>query len=135
MAARVNVLADACALIAFHAGPSTNGPAPLSAEALRVMAEEQVQVSPITVFEITQKVALGKLPPLPIGGLSFAGWLTMQGYEPAPFTWQETEAANQLPWYHKDPFDRLLVATALRHDAVVVTCDAIFAAYGVRNLW
>ena len=129
------VLADACALIAFHAGAAFDGPTPFSVEALRTLSEDQVQVSPITVFEITQKVSLGKLPPLPIGALSFAAWLAREGYEPAPLTWQETEGANHLPWHHKDPFDRLLIATALRHDGVVVTCDPAFTAYGVRVLW
>lgn len=129
------VLADACALIAFHAGAASGGPTPFSAEALRTLSEDRVQVSPITVFEITQKVSLGKLPPLPIGTLSFSAWLAQEGYEPAPLTWQETEGANHLPWHHKDPFDRLLIATALRHDGVVVTCDPVFTAYGVPVLW
>ena len=129
------VLADACALIAFHAGAASGGPTPLSPEVLRTLSEDRVQVSPITVFEITQKVSLGKLPPLPIGTLSFAAWLAREGYEPAPLTWQECEEANHLPWHHKDPFDRLLIATALRHGGVVVTCDPAFAAYGVQVLW
>lgn len=129
------VLADACALIAFYAGAASGGPTPFSAEALRTLSEDRVQVSPITVFEITQKVSLGKLPPLPIGTLSFSAWLAQEGYEPAPLTWQETEGANHLPWHHKDPFDRLLIATALRHDGVVVTCDPVFTAYGVPVLW
>jgi len=129
------LLADACALIAFHAGAAPDGPAPFSAEALRTLSEDRVQVSPITVFEITQKVSLGELPPLPTDELSFAAWLAREGYEPAPLTWQETEDANRLPWHHKDPFDRLLIATALRHGGVVVTCDSAFTAYGVRVLW
>lgn len=131
----MTVLADACALIAFHAGSASGAPTPFSAEALRTLSEDRVQVSPITVFEITQKVSLGKLPPLPIGALSFSAWLAREGYEPAPLTWQETEDASRLPWHHKDPFDRLLIATALRHDGVIVTCDPVFTTYGVRTLW
>lgn len=131
----MTVLADACALIAFHAGSGNGGRMPLSTTALRVLSEERVQVSPITVFEITQKVGLGKLPPLPTGERSFTDWLTHQGYEPAPFTWQDAETASRLPWHHKDPFDRLLAAMALRRDMAVVTCDSIFAVYGVRTLW
>ena len=40
-----------------------------------------------------------------------------------------------LPPLHKDPVDRMLIATALRHDPAVVTEDAIFASYGVRTIW
>lgn len=44
------------------------------------------------------------------------------------------EAAADLPRHHGDPFDRVLVAHALREDLPVLTRDATFAAYGVRTL-
>lgn len=37
-----------------------------------------------------------------------------------------------LPRHHGDPFDRVLVAHALRDDLAVLTRDAMFARYGVR---
>jgi PIN domain nuclease of toxin-antitoxin system len=42
------------------------------------------------------------------------------------------EAAAELPRHHADPFDRVLIAHALRHDLGVLTRDPAFAAYGVR---
>jgi len=41
------------------------------------------------------------------------------------------EAAAELPRHHADPFDRVLVAHALRDDLRVLTRDPAFAAYGV----
>jgi PIN domain nuclease of toxin-antitoxin system len=42
------------------------------------------------------------------------------------------EAAAELPRHHGDPFDRVLIAHALRHDLGVLTRDVAFVAYGVR---
>ena len=41
------------------------------------------------------------------------------------------EAAADLPRHHADPFDRVLIAHALRGDMRVITRDAVFADYGV----
>jgi len=40
-----------------------------------------------------------------------------------------------LPFHHRDPFDRLLVAQALGRDLRVVSVDPVFATYGARRVW
>jgi PIN domain nuclease of toxin-antitoxin system len=42
------------------------------------------------------------------------------------------EQATELPRHHMDPFDRVLIAHALRDDLDVLTRDPAFAGYGVR---
>lgn len=42
------------------------------------------------------------------------------------------ERAAELPQHHRDPFDRVLIAQALRDELPVLTRDAAFAAYRVR---
>jgi PIN domain nuclease of toxin-antitoxin system len=41
----------------------------------------------------------------------------------------------ELPFHHRDPFDRLLAAQALEEDLTFVSSDSAFDAYGVRRLW
>ncbi len=41
----------------------------------------------------------------------------------------------ELPWHHRDPFDRLIIATAKMHDLPVVTADSIFVDYGIQVIW
>lgn len=48
---------------------------------------------------------------------------------------KHAEAIVQLPHYHKDPFDRLLIAQAMVEDVVVVSSDVAFDTYAVRRLW
>ena len=42
--------------------------------------------------------------------------------------------AAQLPDFHKDPADRIIIATALTYDLTIVTGDGKFPQYGVRTL-
>jgi PIN domain nuclease of toxin-antitoxin system len=125
-------MADACALIVFLASPDAHRVMPRAAD---VMRRSEIRVSPITLWEITRKVTLGKLPPVwgPYPSLSLL--LRAQGYITQPLGWEEMDHANQLPPHHKDPMDRMLIATALRHDLTILSNDAVFAAYGVPCLW
>jgi PIN domain nuclease of toxin-antitoxin system len=123
-------IADACALLAFFgAGDSAMSPA-----GVRAMRGD-VAVSPITVWELTRKAASGKLPPLPTERGSFALHLAALGFRDVPLLWGDAEAANALPPHHRDPMDRMLIATALRADLTVITNDGVFSAYGVRTVW
>jgi len=41
----------------------------------------------------------------------------------------------KLPFHHKDPFDRLLIAQSMVEDFPIVSADAAFDAYPVKRLW
>ncbi len=74
-----------------------------------------------------------------LGTLSIAdGWgeaLRRMAFVPMPVTALHGEAVEGLPWHHRDPFDRLLVAQAKVEDLTLVSADARLAAYGVGILW
>ena len=42
---------------------------------------------------------------------------------------------QKLPWHHKDPFDRLLIAQAIAENLTLVGSDRFFAKYDVRSVW
>jgi PIN domain nuclease of toxin-antitoxin system len=129
----LTLLADACALIVFHGyGGQTMGHAGKQA-----MSMGDILVSPITVWEISRKVALGKLErPAPPGfNGTLSEWLHQAGYRALPLTWDVCERANGLPMHHKDPMDRMLIAAALDRDLTVITDDEVFVRYGVSTIW
>ncbi len=101
------------------------------------MSSGDVLVSPITLWEIARKIALGKLErPAPPGfNGSLAAWLRQAGYRPLPLSWDTAERANDLPMIHKDPMDRTLIAAALERGLTIISDDTVFAAYGVPTLW
>ncbi len=95
----------------------------------------EVLVSAASAWEMAIKHENGKLP-LPAGFLDdfdlqvgALGWGTLS-IEPA-----DGIAASRLPRGHKDPFDRLIAAQAIRHGLVVATVDKAFVALGARVIW
>jgi len=40
-----------------------------------------------------------------------------------------------LPFRHRDPFDRLLAAQALEEELSIISSDGIFPQYGVKRIW
>ncbi|HEU0305190.1 MAG TPA: type II toxin-antitoxin system VapC family toxin [Gaiellaceae bacterium] len=93
--------------------------------------ENEVAVSAASVWEIAIKRSLGKLT-ISDGWLAALGQL---GFDPMPVTAIHAEAVERLPWHHRDPFDRLLVAQALVESLVLVSADARLGSYGVELLW
>lgn len=81
------------------------------------------------------KASLGRLD-LP---LSFPELIERQvlgnGMELLPILPAHLEAFTKLPFHHKDPFDRLIIAQAMSEDLPVITRDAAFSSYDITVLW
>jgi len=91
-----------------------------------------VLLSAASVWEIRIKAAKGKL------ATSFVDVPTearRHRFALLPITGDHAQKAGDLPLHHEDPFDRMLIAQAMIEDAVLVTGDAAFAAYGAALLW
>jgi PIN domain nuclease of toxin-antitoxin system len=101
------------------------------AERLLRDASNEVLLSAAVVWEVSVKRSLGKLD-APEG---FADLLLDAGAAPLAVSLAHAEAVAELPWHHRDPFDRLLVAQAELEQAVLVTGDERLQAYGVRVAW
>lgn len=99
----------------------------LSAPAKAAIANaEIVLVSPISFFEIAQNVRSGKWPEM----TPFAGRLGQilfeQGGFAADFTPDICLQAGLMNWDHRDPFDRLILATARAMNVPLVSADTVF---------
>jgi PIN domain nuclease of toxin-antitoxin system len=127
----MDIILDTCALITFMNGE------PMRRAAIRAIGDAQrrasVLVPSVAALEIARKVALGRLR-LSSGTLPrvwFARALSEPGFKEWPITAEIAIAAYELPEpFHKDPADRLIVATARLVDAPVVTVDRKILAYG-----
>ena len=85
-----------------------------------------VFVSAVTHWEIWLKQSIGKLR-LPD---SFEERLAGESFESIPLTATQAREVARLPWHHRDPFDRMLVAQAKVEGLVLLTADSAVAAYG-----
>lgn len=91
----------------------------------------EIALSAASVWEIAIKRSLGKLTVED----GWAAALRRLGFVPIPVTALHAEAVERLPWHHRDPFDRMLVAQALVESCVLVSADPRLSAYDVEILW
>lgn len=92
-------------------------------------------LSSISLLEIALKNRLGNLPlPAPFGAL-YPSTLPADDIHLLPPEARHIEPLTTLPFHHKDPFDRLIAATALVESMRLVSDDVILDAYGVSRLW
>ena len=98
----------------------------LSPEAAAAIADPDnlVYVSAASIWEISIKRARGKLN---VDDAVFD--VHLDGFEPLPITHADARMADGLPDFHRDPFDRMLIAQALSHDLALVTRDPRMDAY------
>lgn len=121
------LLLDANALLWWLA--DDDGLAPAARRAIADPASD-VLVSAATVWEIGIKRSLGKLE----APADVLGAIEAAGFDGLPVTLADGHAAAGLPAHHGDPFDRMLVAQAMRLGAVLVSRDPAFTPYGVDVL-
>ncbi|TVQ34777.1 MAG: type II toxin-antitoxin system VapC family toxin [Geminicoccaceae bacterium] len=93
-----------------------------------------VLLSPISLFEIRQKVRLGKWPDMAPFTERLVDILAEQGGRLAPLDGPICSAAGGMAWAHRDPFDRLILATALHIGVPLVSADVVFDGQ-VTRVW
>jgi PIN domain nuclease of toxin-antitoxin system len=105
--------------------------APLSKRASdAIRSAEQVYVSAVTGCEIAIKLSLGRIETRRDVDEAAAE----SGFEELPLRLSHTHQLRALPWHHRDPFDRMLVAQALTDGLTLVSRDLALRAYGVSLL-
>lgn len=124
------MILDTCALLWLATGSEE-----LSQEARRrIDAAPAVYVSAISAFEVGVKAAGGKLK-LPTPAREWwAAAIGHHGLSVLPVDAEISLKSTELPSIHRDPADRLIVATALLRKLTVVTADKRFVEYGVKVL-
>ena len=86
-------------------------------------------------WEIAIKQSLGKLG-LPAAVERYLPeQMSLNGFETLAIKFRHVAGTADLPWHHRDPFDRLLVAQAMEEKVSIVSRDAQFDAYGLTRIW
>ncbi len=116
----MNVLLDTHTLLWLASTPSD-----LDASALAVIADPNtnVWVTAASAWEIAVKTRLGRLD----GEALLSAWTDIvsdMSTTELPIESPDAILAGRLPWGHKDPFDRVIVAQALRRNLTIATRDA-----------
>jgi PIN domain nuclease of toxin-antitoxin system len=105
------------------------GNAPSLSEPARLLISEPentVFASAVSLWEIWLKESLGKLR-LPA---DFETRRAAESFESLPLSAKHARRVALLPWHHRDPFDRMLVAQAQAEDLMLLTADNHLTRYG-----
>lgn len=95
----------------------------------------EVFLSSVSVWELSVKFSLGRLP-LPEAPERFLP-LQRERHRISSLALEERAVLHlhKLPSLHRDPFDRMLICQAIEHDCVVLTPDPLITQYPVRTIW
>lgn len=128
----MRLLLDSHTLLWFCDGA---GALSASARAAIEDLENTKYVSHVTAWEVAVKASLDKLTlTVPYDDL-FPGTLLANGFRSLPCEFVHYRDLLTLPFHHRDPFDRLLIAQARVEGMTIVSRDPHFPAYGVSVLW
>ena len=107
----------------------------LSKRARTAIAATPCVLSVASCWEMAIKSSLGKLT-LPRAVDRFVQeQLEINGFTLLPLALEAIAGVAELPFHHRDPFDRLLAAQAVHARFDIVSSDAVFTKYGVRRIW
>jgi len=113
-----------------------NGDESLSKTANNIIRDlsNEVYISISSAWEIAIKIGIGKLD---FAGKT-AGFVQLAEKNEIiilPITASHLTILEALPMIHRDPFDRLLIATAIHEQMTLITTDANIALYDVTHIW
>ena len=128
----MNILLDTCSFLWIITGDKK-----LSARAREIFIkpENGIYLSAISVWEISIKHSLGRLP-LPEKPEHFIpAQRERHGVKPLPLDEESALYLTRLPLLHNDPFDRMLVCQAIVNSMTIMTPDDLLSKYHVRTIW
>jgi len=87
---------------------------------------EAIYVSAVSIWEICIKIKLNKLQ---LDLAAFVKEIKSIGVQSLAITWKHAELTKELPLYHRDPFDRMLIAQSMSEPLTLLTNDATLPQY------
>ena len=97
--------------------------------------DNRLYFSAASSWEISIKAGLGKLPLPEPPDKYISSRMASLKIVPLDVKHYHTFTVHKLPFYHKDPFDRLLIATAIAENINLMSADKKFCNYEVNLIW
>ncbi len=107
---------------------------PATAHALIEDINNQILVSVASVWEISTKFRLGKLPEAENVAKNVPEWIRKAGFKALSVSPEHAQLAGEWQMAHRDPFDRMLAAQAKLEDISLVTVDKQLLQFPVKTI-
>jgi len=127
----MNLLLDTHAFMWF-----INGDKSLPAKVINLIKniENKCFISIASIWEIAIKFSLGRLDLEGEFG-EISNFLNENDIEIIPITFEHIQTLLRLEYYHRDPFDRIIISQGIYDSLVIVTKDENFKNYNVKLVW
>ena len=124
-------LLDTHALIWF-----INGDVELSAKARNAIESEGAEnfVSIASLWEMAIKISLERLD-LKSTFKEVGEHMTNNNFKILPISFEDILKISGLPFHHRDPFDRMIIAQSLTNNLIIISKDKLFDDYPVDLIW
>ena len=111
---------------------SLSDPAVLGSKARTIIktAKNEIYFSEVSLFELAIKKSKGGLKDMAMPSIVERSSIDT-GFRKLAFDALSFDRFITIPFLHKDPFDRMLIAQAMRHNMTVMTSDRIFKKYDI----
>lgn len=113
-----------------------NGDKNISAKAKKLIETEDAEnfISIVSLWEISIKISLGKLElKMPLANLKEL--ILENNFEILPVSFDDILKLPELPFHHRDPFDRLLITQSITNKLTLISKDANFKLYNAKVIW
>ena len=109
----------------------------LSADARELIANEKNEpiLSVVSAWEIAIKAGVGKLELSDSPEKFVIEQISRNVLEVLPIYLRHALGVPSLPDYHRDPFDRLLIAQATAENVAILTADPLITKYPIQTVW
>ena len=128
----MKLLLDTHTLLWFIAGSSQLG---ATARTFIEDAANEKYVSIASLREIAIKISVGKMSLAALFDVLFPHQLQINGFELLPIKINHASAITTLPFHHRDPFDRIMIAQAIEENMNFISIDTVIDDYSVTRLW
>ena len=112
------------------------GDSRLSEKARKAIEKEGAEnfVSIASLWEIAIKISLGKLE-LKTPFSRILEETVKNGFKLLPISFEDTLALTNLPFHHRDPFDRIIISQCITQNIAAVSKDKVLEKYEVTVIW
>ncbi|NLD39620.1 MAG: type II toxin-antitoxin system VapC family toxin [Desulfatiglans sp.] len=94
--------------------------------------DNAIYVSAASVWEISTKYRLGKLPEASEVAKDVSKWVLQAGFQPLNVTLEHAQLAGSWDVSHRDPFDRMLAAQAKLEQIPLATIDVAMSQFPIK---
>ena len=100
-----------------------------------IVDDPDCHVSVASFWEISIKISHGKLWLPHTVEKYIPEQMAANGFTQLPIGFRDVCRVSKMPFHHKDPFDRLLVAQCEESKLSIISSDDVFDRYGIQRIW